>query len=84
MNSDEFQLKMMNVIFESKQGGKPVTVSTFGDSSNEIADFVYCDGCEEFHITLGEPAPEVTVEDLPKIPHSFDEDPAYYRLEEQG
>lgn len=72
MNSDELQLKMMKEIFETKKGGLPVTVSMYENCSNEIADFVWCDGCEEFHITLSESALEVAVEDLPQVPLYLD------------
>lgn len=63
ITSHGLQVRMMNVIFEAQKGGKPVTIMS-NKGPIEIADFVWCPECDQFHITIGEFAPEVTAEDL--------------------
>lgn len=49
MNTHEFQRLIADVIFNSRQGGKEVTIYLNG-TSIMIGDFVWHPECNEFHV----------------------------------
>jgi len=63
MNSHKFQKLIMDEVFESKKGGAPVTVQS-SEGFLDVETFVWCQGCDQFHIIT---------KDMSRDPHREDE-----------
>jgi hypothetical protein len=55
MNSHDLQNRMADTIFESRKGGKPVTIKLKNGHIFKLDDFKWCGPCEQFHLIIGDP-----------------------------